>query len=226
MKTIQSIPFVWLPLLTLWTIILVLFRNLSVDNIEVYIPLVIYIPVSFIFSAQYGLLLKDKKEFLFTKLSSSTSIIICFLISTISIFYYLYGKLDFQRSLFFIILPLVANLIINEFISLSNKKLVTNKKQWEKRNIEIEDEQIQRSKENATSREIYLSYKKQWKTFLKKELKNNDEKDEKYILEIKRIIDSVEYSSYFRNSDSIEDLEEIKKSKDLNFIKKIFKQIK
>ena len=226
MKTIQSIPFVWLPLLTLWTIIFVLFRNLSVDNIEVYIPLVIYIPVSFIFSAQYGLLLKDKKEFLFTKLSSSTSIIICFLISTISIFYFIYGKLDLQRSLFFIVLPLVGNLIINEFISLSNKKLVTNKKQWEKRNIEIEDEQIKRSRENATSREIYLSYKKQWKTFLKKELKNTDEKDEKYILEIKRIMDIVEYSSYFRNSDSIEDLEEIKKSKDLNFIKKIFKQIK
>ena len=39
-------------------------------------------------------------------------------------------------------------------------------------------------------------------------------------------MDIVEYSSYFRNSDSIEDLEEIKKSKDLNFIKKIFKQIK
>ena len=226
MKTIQSIPFVWLPLLTLWTIILVLFRNLSVDNIEVYIPLVIYIPVSFIFSAQYGLLLKDKKEFLFTKLSSSTSIIICFLISTISIFYYMYGKLEFQRSLFFIVLPLVANLIINEFISLSNKKLVTNKKQWEKRNIEIEDEQIKRSKENATSREIYLSYKKEWNTFLKKELKNTEEKDEKYILEIKRIMDIVEYSSYFRNVDCIEDLEEIKKSKDLNFIKKIFKQIK
>ena len=226
MKSIQSIPFVWLPLLTLWTIILVLFRNLSVDNIEVYIPLVVYIPVSFIFSTQYGLLLKDKKEFLFTKLSSSTSIIISFLISTISIFYYVYGKLDLQRSLLFIVLPLVANLIINEFISLSNKKLVTNKKQWGKRNIEIENEQIQRSKENAASREIYLSYKKQWKTFLKKELKNTDEKDEKYILEIKRIMDIVEYSSYFRNSDSIEDLEEIKKSKDLNFIKKIFKQIK
>ena len=225
MKTIQSIPFVWLPLLSLWTIIFVIYRNLSLDNIEFYIPLLIYIPVSFIFSAQYGLLLKDKKEFLFTKLSSSTSIIICFLISTISIFYFIYGKLDLQRSLFFIVLPLVGNLIINEFISLSNKKLVTNKKQWEKRNIEIEDEQIQRSRENATSREIYLSYKKEWKTFLKKELKNTDEKDEKYILEIKRIMDIVEYSSYFRNSDSIEDLEEIKKSKDLNFIKNIFKQI-
>ena len=239
MKTIQSIPFVWLPLLTLWTIIFVLFRNLSfsVDNIEFYIPLVIYIPVSFIFSAQYGLLLKDKKEFLFTKLSSSSSIIICFLISTISIFSYLYGSLwipflniniyfGIQASLFFIVLPLVANLIINEFLSLSNKKLVTKKNQWDKRNIEIVEEQIQRSKENATSREISISNRRAWKSFLKKELIKNDLKDENYILEVKRIIDIVEFSSYFRDSDSHKDLEEIKKSKDLNFIKKILKQIK
>ena len=225
MKTIKSIPFVWLPLLTLWTIIFVLFRNLSVDNIEFYIPLVIYIPVSFIFSAQYGFLLKDKKEFLFTKLSSSSSIIICFLISTISIFYYLYGKLDFQSSLFFIVIPLVANLIINEFLSISNKELVTRKKQWDKKNIEIEEEQVQKSKENASNREIYFSNKERWKTFLKTELLN-DSIDETYIVEVKRIIDIVEYSSYFRNSDSLEDLEKIKQSNDLNYIKKILKQIK
>jgi hypothetical protein len=225
MKTIQSIPFVWLPLLALWTIIFVLFRNLSVDNIEFYIPLVIYIPVSFIFSAQYGLLLKDKKEFLFTKLSSSSSIIVCFLISTISIFYYLYGKLDFQSSLFFIVLPLVANLIINEFLSISNKELVKRKKRWDKRNIEIEEEQVQRSKENASNREIYFSNKEQWKTFLNKEL-INDVDDEKYIFEVKRIMDIIEYSSYFRNIDSIEELKKIKESNDLNYIKKIFKQIK
>jgi hypothetical protein len=225
MKTIKSIPFVWLPLLTLWTIIFALFRNLSVDNIEFYIPLVIYIPVSFIFSTQYGFLLKDKKEFLFTKLSSSSSIIICFLISTISIFYYLYGKLDFQSSLFFIVIPLVANLIINEFLSISNRELVTRKKQWDKKNLEIEEEQVQKSKENASKREIYFSNKERWKTFLKKELLS-DAKDETYIFEVKRIIDIVEYSSYFRNSDSLEDLEKIKKSNDLNYIKKIFKQIK
>ena len=225
MKTIQSIPFVWLPLLALWTIIFVLFRNLSVDNIEFYIPLVIYIPVSFIFSAQYGLLLKDKKEFLFTKLSSSSSIIVCFLISTISIFYYLYGELDFQRSLFFIVLPLVANLIINEFLSISNRELVTRKKLWDKRNIEIEEEQVKRSKENASNREIYFSNKERWKTFLNKEL-INDVDDETYIFEVKRIMDIIEYSSYFRNRDSIEELKKIKESNDLNYIKKIFKQIK
>ena len=117
MKNIKSLPFVWLPLLTLWTIILVLFKNLSVDSIENYITLVVYIPISFVFSTQYGLLLKDKKEYLFTKISSSASIIICFLISTISIFSYLDNSIDIPTSLLFIVSPLVANLIINEFIS-------------------------------------------------------------------------------------------------------------
>lgn len=225
MKTIQSIPFVWLPLLTLWTIIFVLFRNLSVDNIEFYIPLVIYIPVSFVFSAQYGLLLKDKKEFLFTKLSSSSSIIICFLISSISIFSYIYDYLDFQRSLLFIVLPLVANLIINEFMSISNKELVTRKKQWDKKNLELEEEQVQRSKENAVSREISLLYRDKWKSFLKKSLTEySEEKD--ILIEIERLLSIVEFSSYFRDKLSMDELEEIKISKDKLHIKNILRNIK
>lgn len=225
MKNIRSLPFVWLPLLTLWTIILVLFKNLSIDNIEAYIPLVVYIPISFIFSTQYGLLLNQKKELFFTKISNSSSIIICFLISTISIFSYINGFLDFQRSLLFIVLPLVANLIINEFISLSNKKLVSNKREWDKKNLEIEDQQIKRSKENAISREISISVREKWKRFLKQSLTKYSE-DEEIIFEIKRILSIVDFSSYFRNDLSLEELKEIKDSKDNLHVKNILKSIK
>ena len=225
MKNIKSLPFVWLPLLTLWTIILVLFKNLSVDNIENYIPLVVYIPISFVFSTQYGLLLKDKKEYLFTKISSSASIIICFLISTFSIFSYMYTFIGIQTSLLFIVCPLVANLIINEFISLSNKKLVSNKKQWDNTNLKIEEKQIERSKENAISREVSVSNREKWKVFLRNALFNQSHDDE-FIFEVKRIMDIVEYSSYFRDSRCMEDLQEIEKSKDFGFVIKILKQIK
>ena len=225
MKNIRSLPFVWLPLLTLWTIILVLFKNLSIDNIEAYIPLVVYIPISFIFSTQYGLLLNQKKELFFTKISNSSSIIICFLISTISIFSYINGFLDFQRSLLFIVLPLVANLIINEFISLSNKKLVSNKREWDKKNLEIEDQQIKRSKENAISREISISVREKWKKFLKQSLTKYSQ-DEEIIFEIKRILTIVDFSSYFRNDLSLEELKEIKDSKDNLHVKNILKSIK
>ena len=225
MKNIRSLPFVWLPLLTLWTIIFVLFKNLSIDNIEAYIPLVVYIPISFIFSTQYGLLLNQKKELFFTKISNSSSIIICFLISTISIFSYINGFLDFQRSLLFIVLPLVANLIINEFISLSNKKLVSNKREWDKKNLEIEDQQIKRSKENAISREISISVREKWKRFLKQSLTKYSQ-DEEIIFEIKRILNIVDFSSYFRNDLSLEELNEIKDSKDNLHVKNILKSIK
>ncbi len=225
MKNIKSLPFVWLPLLTLWTIILVLFKDLSVDDIEVYVPLITYLLISFIFSTQYGLLLSDKREFLFTKLSSSSSIIVCFLISTISIFSYIYGYLDFQRSLLFISLPLVANLIINEFISISNKKLDSNINQWKKRNLEIEGEQIKRSKENAISREIYISNRNKWKTFLRESLTKYSNNEEIFI-EIKRILSIVEYSSYFRDDLSMEELVKIKNSNDLSLIKTILENIK
>ena len=225
MKNIRSLPFVWLPLLTLWTIILVLFKNLSIDNIEAYIPLVVYIPISFIFSTQYGLLLNQKKELFFTKISNSSSIIICFLISTISIFSYINGFLDFQRSLLFIVLPLVANLIINEFISLSNKKLVSNKREWDKKNLEIEDQQIKRSKENAISREISISVREKWKRFLKQSLTKYSQ-DEEIIFEIKRILTIVDFSSYFRNDLSLEELKEIKDSKNNLHVKNILKSIK
>ena len=225
MKNIKSLPFVWLPLLTLWTIILVLFKDLSVNDIEVYVPLVIYLPISFIFSTQYGLLISDKREFLFTKLSSSSSIIVNFLISTISIFSYIYGYLDFQRSLLFISLPLVANLIINEFISISNKKLASNMTQWKKRNLEIEDEQIQRSKDNAISRQIYISNKEKWKTFLRESLTKYSKKED-IVIEIKRILSIVEYSSYFREDLSIEELINIQSSDDLSLIKNTLERIK
>ncbi len=225
MKSIKSLPFVWLPLLTLWTIILVLFKNLSVDSIENYIPLVVYIPISFVFSTQYGLLLKDKKEYLFTKISSSTSIIICFLISTISIFSYMYNFIGIQTSLLFIVCPLVVNLIINEFISLSNKKLVSNKMQWDNTNVKIEEKQIEKSKENAISREVSVSNREKWKAFLKNALFNQSN-DDVFIFEVKRIMDIVEYSSYFRDSRCIEDLKEIEKSKDFEFVIQILKQIK
>ena len=225
MKNIRSLPFVWLPLLTLWTIILVLFKNLSIDNIEAYIPLVVYIPISFIFSTQYGLLLNQKKELFFTKISNSSSIIICFLISTISIFSYINGFVDFQRSLLFIVLPLVANLIINEFISLSNKKLLSNKREWDKKNLEIEDQQIKRSKENAISREISISVREKWKRFLKQSLTKYSQ-DEEIIFEIKRILTIIDFSSYFRNDLSLEELKEIKDSKDNFHVKNILKSIK
>ena len=132
---------------------------------------------------------------------------------------------DLQKSLFFIVFPLVANLIINEFMSISNKKLVTRKKRWDNKNLEIEEQQIERSKLNAVSREKSLLYRDKWKSFLKKSLTvYSEEKD--ILIEIERLLSIVEFSSYFRDKLSIDELEEIKISKDKLHIKNILTNIK
>ena len=137
----------------------------------------------------------------------------------------MYKFIGIQTSLLFILVPLVANLIINEFISLSNKKLVSNKMQWDHKNLKIEEKQIEKSKENAISREGSVSNREEWKAFLKNALFNQSH-DDSFIFEVKRIMDIVEYSSYFRDSRCMEDLQEIEKSKDFGFVIKILKQIK
>ena len=97
--------------------------------------------------------------------------------------------------------------------------------QWKKRNLEIEDEQIQRSKENAISRQIYISNREKWKIFLRESLTKYS-KNEEIVIEIKRILSIVEYSSYFRDDLSMEELINIKSSDDLSLIKNILKSIK
>ncbi len=212
----KSLPFIWLPLLSLWTILIVLFSNRIIQNIELLIPLVIYFAVSFIFAIQLGLINKNKKENFIVKFSSSNSLLICFLISTISIFSYLYGGINLQSSLLLTIGPLIANLIFNEIFSISSKqigkqkdKLISKKDNWVEKGKEIEEKQIKRSKENSKARDLSKSYRKEWKTYLKKasiDFTNNQE----IINQIERIKDILEFSSFFRNADCMDNLNILK----------------
>ncbi len=228
----KSLPFIWLPLLSLWTILIVLFSNRTIQNIELYIPLVIYFVVSFVFAVQLGLINKTKKENFIVKFSSSNSLLFCFLISTISIFSYLYGGINLQISLLLVIAPLIANLIFNEIFSISSKqigkqkdKLIIKKNNWVEKGKELEEAQIKKSKEKSKARDLSKGYKKEWKTYLKKasaSFSNNQE----IINEIDRIKDILEFSSFFRKSDCMEDLYLIKLSENELEVLDILKDIK
>ena len=228
----KSLPFIWLPLLSLWTILIVLFSNRTIQNIELYIPLAIYFAVSLIFAVQLGLINKTKKENFIVKFSSSNSLLFCFLISTISIFSYLYGGINLQISLLLVIAPLIANLIFNEIFSISSKqigkqkdKLIIKKNNWVEKGKELEQEQIKKSKEKSKARDLSKGYKKEWKTYLKKasaSFSNNQE----IINEIDRIKDILEFSSFFRKSDCMENLYLIKLSENELEVLAILKDIK
>ena len=228
----KSLPFIWLPLLSLWTILIVLFSNRTIQNIELLIPLVIYFAVSFIFAIQLGLINKSKKENFIVKFSSSNSLLICFLISTISIFSYLYGGINLQSSLLLTIGPLIANLIFNEIFSISSKqigkqkdKLISKKDNWVEKGKEIEEKQIKRSKENSKSRDLSKTYRKEWILFIKKASKSFSNNKE-IIAEINRISEIIQFSSFFRNSECLEELNTIKSSKDESEVLDILRNVK
>ena len=228
----KSLPFIWLPLLSLWTILIVLFSNRTIQNIELLIPLVIYFAVSFIFAIQLGLINKSKKENFIVKFSSSNSLLICFLISTISIFSYLYGGINLQSSLLLTIGPLIANLIFNEIFSISSKqigkqkdKLISKKDNWVEKGKELEQAQIEKSKENSKSRDLSKTYRKEWILFIKKASKSFSNNKE-IIAEINRISEIIQFSSFFRNSECLEELNTIKSSKDESEVLDILRNVK
>lgn len=228
----KSLPFIWLPLLSLWTILIVLFNNRTIQNIELLIPLLIYFAVSFIFAIQLRLINKSKKENFIVKFSSSNSLLICFLISTISIFSYLYGGINLQSSLLLTIGPLIANLIFNEIFSISSKqigkqkdKLISKKDNWVEKGKEIEEKQIKRSKENSKSRDLSKTYRKKWILFIKKASKSFSNNKE-IIDEINRISEIIQFSSFFRNSECLEELNTIKSTTDESEVLDILRNVK
>ena len=228
----KSLPFIWLPLLSLWTILIVLFNNRTIQNIELLIPLLIYFAVSFIFAIQLGLINKSKKENFIVKFSSSNSLLICFLISTISIFSYLYGGINLQSSLLLTIGPLIANLIFNEIFSISSKqigkqkdKLISKKDNWVEKGKEIEEKQIKRSKENSKFRDLSKTYRKEWILFIKKASKSFSNNKE-IIDEINRISEIIQFSSFFRNSECLEELNTIKSTTDESEVLDILRNVK
>ena len=221
----KSLPFIWLPLLSLWTILIVLFTNKTIQNIELFIPLVIYFAVSFIFAVQLGLINKTKKENFIVKFSSSNSLLFCFLISTISIFAYLYGGINLEISLLLVIAPLIANLIFNEIFSISSKQIGKQKDNWVAKGKELEEAQIEKSKEKSKARDLSKGYRKEWKAYLKKastDFSNNQE----IINQIDRIMDILEFSSFFRNSDCMDNLNILKASANELEVLDILKDIK
>ena len=94
-------------------------------------------------------------------------------------------KEPLQISLLLVIAPLIANLIFNEIFSISSKqigkqkdKLISKKNNWVEKGKDLEKEQIKKSKEKSKARDLSKSYRKEWKTYLKKasiDFSNNQE---------------------------------------------------
>tara|TARA_Y100001968_G_scaffold12643_1_gene10468 strand:- start:429 stop:1106 length:678 start_codon:yes stop_codon:yes gene_type:complete len=220
-----TLPVIWLPLVALWTFLIVLQGNLDTNSLESVIPLFSYFIVSFLLLLQLQLVLINKKEGYLVKFGTANIIFLSLSLSSLFIFISFLQLLPNSLATGLIILPLISNTVIAELMSFSNEKIVNKKNAWTKTNKLLEERQIKSSKENSSERNIYLKNRQEWELYLEDSLivylNNND-----ICNEINRIKEIIKFSSFFRSQDSLRRLAQLHDSKEDNEIIEILKSIK
>ncbi|WP_320667942.1 hypothetical protein [Prochlorococcus sp. MIT 1307] len=225
MKLKRALPILWLPLIGVWTFLFAVQSNSASTDLEAVVPFISYLVVSFLLVLQLQLVLGNKRESGIVKFGTANVLSICLSISSFSILLNLLKSIDNEVSIFLIVTPLIANTIIAEIFSASNKALVDKKKAWTETNRKLEEQQKKVSEENAQFRNKSIEYRKAWKSYLQQASIDYLDNSE-IISEITRIKEIVEFSSYFRTKESIKNLSKIKANNDENQVLISLKQIK
>jgi len=185
----------WIPLLSYWTIIFSIFYSYGSQDIERIVPLVFYVIVSSLLVIQFQKEITNKKRDMVIKVSMANSLLICFIVSSLSILLYVLLNDGIYISIIFIISPLIINLISSELLFFSNRQLIQgNAERSKERNESI----LIRKRWKEKIREISFYYK--------------DHKDIQH--ETVRIGEIVEFSSFFRKKEASNSLTELEKLKD------------
>ena len=225
MKLKTSIPLFWLPLIAFWTFLSVLQANLGSKTLEEFIPLMIYLIVSFLFVIQLQLVIVSKRESWFVKLGTANILFCSLFLSSIFILLRQFNVLNNEWSTGLIIVPLISNTIIAELLSFSNQEIQKKKNSWNKTNQRLEALQVEKSKRNSKEKELYLQYRKEWDLYIEQAIIDYAE-NAKIMDELRRIQEIIEFSSFFRSKRSLETLSKLKSSEEFTHKLLILKSIK
>ena len=182
----------WFPLLAYWAFLIAISNGREVDSIGFYIPFLIYVITSsvFIFLVQNEFQKKEKEPV--STISKINIIVVCLLISSVVILVNTLLARDFTEwAAILILIPLVVNFIFYALTGYQEEQITIG---YEKRSHE--------------RKESIISIK-EWKDHLFL-LKEKYSIDENLIIEIERIENIIDYSSFFRSPESKDLLEKIK----------------
>ena len=225
MKLKRALPILWLPLIGVWTFLFAIQSNAASTELENFIPFISYLVVSFLLVLQLQLVIGNKRESGLVKFGTANVLFICLLVSSLSILLNLLKVIDNEVSIVLIVTPLIANTIIAEIFSASNKALVDKKERWTETNRKLEERQKKVSEENAQFRNKSIEYREAWKSYLQQA--SIDYLDNSEIIgEITRLKEIVEFSSYFRSQLSEETLSRLKTNADPSQVLLILKDVK
>jgi len=198
----------WFPLLAYWAFLIAILNGREVDSIGFYIPFLIYVITSsvFIFLVQNEFQKKEKETV--STISKINIIIVCLFISSLVILVNTLIAKDFTEwASILILIPLVVNFIFYALTGYQEEQITIG---YEKRSHE--------------RKESIISIK-EWKDHLFL-LKEKYSIDENLIMEIERIENIIDYSSFFRSPESKDLLEKIKITTNIgtlvSYLKKVY----
>jgi len=176
----------WFPLLAFWAFLFAISNGRDFNSSGFYIPFFVYVVTSSVFILLVQNEFKNKEKDPISSISKINSIIICFSLSSLIILVNTLIAKDFsQWTSILILIPLVINFIIYSLGGFQEEQLT---KAYEKR---------------SQNRNESIVSIKDWKNYLYS-LKEKCKRDDNLYKEIERIENIIDYSSFFRSSDSKE----------------------
>ena len=197
----------WVPLLAFWAFLLAISNGRNFNSSGFYVPFFVYVATSSVFILLVQHEFRKREKDTVSSISRINNIILCFSFSSLVIFINTLLAKDFsQWYSIFILIPLVFNFIIYSLSGFQEEQLTNG---YEKR-VQARNDSIVSIKE--------------WKDYLPILKEKCDNEDDLYI-EIERIENIIDYSSFFRSSDSKEIFNLVKSTLSNKELVKILRKI-
>ncbi len=197
----------WFPLLAYWAFLLAVSNGREFNSSGFYIPFLIYVITSsvFIYLIQNEFQKREKESV--SIISKINIILICLSLSSLIILVNTLVAKDFsQWTSLILLIPLVVNFIFYSLTDYQEEQLTIG---YEKRNQERKDS---------------ITLIKEWKDHLSL-LKEKYSSEENLIRESERIENIIDYSSFFRSSESKDLFEKVKTTTNIEKLVSLLKKV-
>lgn len=197
----------WFPLLAYWAFLLAVSNGREFNSSGFYIPFLIYVITSsvFIYLIQNEFQKREKESV--SIISKINIILICLSLSSLIILVNTLVAKDFsQWTSLILLIPLVVNFIFYSLTDYQEEQLTIG---YEKRNQERKDS---------------ITSIKEWKDHLSL-LKEKYSSEENLIRESERIENIIDYSSFFRSSESKDLFEKVKTTTNIEKLVSLLKKV-
>ncbi len=204
----RNLSVFWTPLIGFWAFLVVIAVSMEFSGFMPYLPIIIYIGFTTLLAYNLQSEIAGSKFDDITKVTKSKATINCLLVSSLIVLAHLFiHSIPTSLSVILSLVPPVIYIFISGLFSFSNQQL------------------LEGNKTRSIQRDFSIKSRESWGNYIE-ELSISFKNNKDILLEINRIKNILDYSSFFRSEKSIELLNKVKASKNIDDIIFILKKVR